>query len=360
MKAIEDYNLALMKDNAAYGRKGDKRGIKSIPGAMKSPLKQRVGSMAVGVEVFVNGLEQIHRSGGGGGGGGLVIPRSDASTNSSDTEKSPASPLTAATTPQRRPPPPPFLSEGAAKVARGGGVHSLKIQSPTAPTPRRSRSIARRSEAEEEREQNGGFMAFLASSTENGKKSPEGSQSSTPKSVLPSTLSPADEHHEKGFALRKRGNFKEAIEQYTDAIKLDKDHFKAYFNRGFARDKLRLFDDAIADYTDALRIDPNNAYAFYNRGISKDRAGLYEDAILDFSKAIEIVPLNADFYHNRGFCHRKQGRLDAAIEDYSSAIVSAPTAQRPLLLQSKEFLSFYLSCCILSSNQARRNSKKTN
>ena len=129
VKAIEDYNLALMKDNAAYGRKGDKRGIKSIPGAMKSPLKQRVGSMAVGVEVFVNGLEQIHRSGGGGGGGGggLVIPRSDASTNSSDTEKSPASPLTAATTPQRRPPPPPFLSEGAAKVAGGGASTALKF-----------------------------------------------------------------------------------------------------------------------------------------------------------------------------------------------------------------------------------------
>ena len=57
------------------------------------------------------------------------------------------------------------------------------------------------------------------------------------------SLTNADIHHAKGFALRKEGNFRDAVVEYTTAINLDKNHFKAYFNRGFARDKLCLFQE---------------------------------------------------------------------------------------------------------------------
>ena len=63
VKAIEDYNLALMKDDT--GKNGKLKGS-SDSEFMKSPMQQRrKGSMAVGVEVFVNGLEQTHRNGAG-------------------------------------------------------------------------------------------------------------------------------------------------------------------------------------------------------------------------------------------------------------------------------------------------------
>jgi tetratricopeptide (TPR) repeat protein len=41
----------------------------------------------------------------------------------------------------------------------------------------------------------------------------------------------ADNHHAKGFALRRKGDFAGAIAEYTKAIELDPQHFKAYFNR---------------------------------------------------------------------------------------------------------------------------------
>ena len=150
------------------------------------------------------------------------------------------------------------------------------------------------------------------------------SRASLPSAASKPQLSNADIHHAKGFALRKAGNFRDAIAEYSTAISLDQDHFKAYFNRGFAHDKLCLFDEAIKDYTESLRIEPANAFAYYNRGISRDRAGAYDLAIEDFSKAISLLPDNADFFHNRGFCHRKQNNMQLAVEDYTAALACSP------------------------------------
>lgn len=48
----------------------------------------------------------------------------------------------------------------------------------------------------------------------------------------------ADEHHAKGYSLRKQGDFAAAIEEYSQAIALEPQHFKALFNRGFSWDKV--------------------------------------------------------------------------------------------------------------------------
>ena len=48
----------------------------------------------------------------------------------------------------------------------------------------------------------------------------------------------ADEHHAKGYSLRKQGDFAAAIEEYSQAIALHPHHFKALFNRGFSWDKV--------------------------------------------------------------------------------------------------------------------------
>jgi len=118
----------------------------------------------------------------------------------------------------------------------------------------------------------------------------------------------ADWHHARGYSLRKQGNFRAAVEEYTKAIDADPWHFKALFNRGFSYDKLGEHAQAVQDYTRALRVDPTNSYALYNRGITLDQLGDYAAATADFTAAIEQDPTNADFYHNRGFSLRKQGQ----------------------------------------------------
>lgn len=116
----------------------------------------------------------------------------------------------------------------------------------------------------------------------------------------------AEYHHARGYSLRKQGNFRGAVEEYSAAISLHPRHFKALFNRGFSHDKLGEHARAVADYSAALAVEPANSYALYNRGITLDRMGNYEAATADFTAAIAQDPNNADFYHNRGFSLRKQ------------------------------------------------------
>lgn len=49
----------------------------------------------------------------------------------------------------------------------------------------------------------------------------------------------ADYYHARGYAARKQGNFAGAVEEYSRALSLTPNHFKALFNRGFSYDKVR-------------------------------------------------------------------------------------------------------------------------
>ena len=51
----------------------------------------------------------------------------------------------------------------------------------------------------------------------------------------------AEQSHALGYAARKRGDYKQAIDLYSKAIVIQPAHFKALFNRGFAYDKLGEF-----------------------------------------------------------------------------------------------------------------------
>ena len=47
-----------------------------------------------------------------------------------------------------------------------------------------------------------------------------------------------EEHHARGYMLRKRGDFDSAILQYGKALEAQSNHFSALFNRGFCYDKV--------------------------------------------------------------------------------------------------------------------------
>ena len=56
----------------------------------------------------------------------------------------------------------------------------------------------------------------------------------------PAECTAADQHHARGYALRKQGNFVEAIQEYSEAIRLHPRHLKSLFNRAFSHDKVRF------------------------------------------------------------------------------------------------------------------------
>ncbi|MDI9356570.1 MAG: tetratricopeptide repeat protein, partial [Chitinophagaceae bacterium] len=111
-----------------------------------------------------------------------------------------------------------------------------------------------------------------------------------------------------------------AIEDYTQAIRINPQYAEAYNNRGAAKRELQKYQEAIEDYTQAIRINDQYAIAFYNRGNAKDDLQEYAGAIEDYTQAIRINPTLAEAYNNRGNVNNKLQKYQEAIEDYAKAV----------------------------------------
>ena len=82
----------------------------------------------------------------------------------------------------------------------------------------------------------------------------------------------------------------------------------AYFKKG-------QYDQAIADYTKAIELDPKYAEAYKSRGFVYTSKGQHDQAIADCSKAIELDPKYVGAYKNRGYAYYSKEKYDKAWED---------------------------------------------
>ncbi|MBO1349641.1 MAG: tetratricopeptide repeat protein [Hormoscilla sp. GUM202] len=124
----------------------------------------------------------------------------------------------------------------------------------------------------------------------------------------------------RGISRHKLGDYKGAIADYNRAIKINPNDANAYYSRGVARDELRDHKGAIADYNIAIKINPDDAETYYKRGNASYKLGEYQEAIADFNRAIKIKPDYAEVYVNRGTARRELGDKQGAIADFSKAI----------------------------------------
>lgn len=124
----------------------------------------------------------------------------------------------------------------------------------------------------------------------------------------------------RGAAFNYKGEYDNAITDYTKSIDLKPDDRAAYMNRGNVWYNKGEYDNAIADYTKAIELKSDDADAYYNRGIAWAKNGGFDKAIEDFNEAIKLKPGDALAYNNRGLAWDDKCEYDKAIEDYTKAI----------------------------------------
>ncbi len=74
--------------------------------------------------------------------------------------------------------------------------------------------------------------------------------------------------YDKGVNLMYNSNrFAEAEEQFSIAIKYDKNNYEAYYYRGCSKFNRAMYDEAIVDFEKALEVKPNYADAEFNLGM---------------------------------------------------------------------------------------------
>ena len=144
----------------------------------------------------------------------------------------------------------------------------------------------------------------------------------------------AKDYYARGLARFEQDDFQGAIENYTQALRLDPNFSNAYSKRGAAR--LLLIGDTISEFSlaknrgaiqevlndlnQALRLNANDAFAYSVRGYILYSLNEEQQAMEDANQALRLDPNEADGYNLRGILRWDLDDYQGAISDFNQAI----------------------------------------
>ncbi|HEX2340090.1 MAG TPA: tetratricopeptide repeat protein [Vicinamibacterales bacterium] len=137
----------------------------------------------------------------------------------------------------------------------------------------------------------------------------------------------AEAHNNLGLALARQGRIEEAIPHYAEALRLLPDYFEAHSNLGAALAGTGRYTDAINHFSIAARLQPehpqaqeNLVRAHYEFGRALAERGDIDQAIQQFLEALRLDPTNADVHYDLGVMFVRKGDLRAAINRFEEAL----------------------------------------
>jgi len=123
----------------------------------------------------------------------------------------------------------------------------------------------------------------------------------------------------RGVAYENKGQYDLAIQDYSQAIKLNPYHANAFANRCGARAIVGQLQAALADCNESLRLRPNDASTLDSRGFTYLKLGQFDAAIADYDSALRIDPKKPYSLFGRGVARRKKGDLAGGGADIAAA-----------------------------------------
>ena len=125
---------------------------------------------------------------------------------------------------------------------------------------------------------------------------------------------------ERGYQRLQSGDYKGALEDYNEVVRLEPNEAENYLNRGLVREKLKDFAGALADYSHALKIDEKNPKAWVCRGNAVSKLGNWKEALEDYSAALLLDTNYPLAYFNRGIAYQNSGKVTEACADLRTAL----------------------------------------
>lgn len=133
---------------------------------------------------------------------------------------------------------------------------------------------------------------------------------------LPITLSP-DTYFEMGLISYYNKQYEEAIEQWEEAISLNKDNLKAYICLAIVYHETGMSENAIKILRHAAETHP--AYSTLHLSLARiyEQKDALDHAIYEYSKVLEISPQIIDIHHTLGVLYEKKGLKKEAKKSFA-------------------------------------------
>lgn len=120
------------------------------------------------------------------------------------------------------------------------------------------------------------------------------------------------------------GQKKKAIEDYSNALQINKYLEDVYLKRGELLIDVRQLPFAIQNNYELLKVYPNNVKAYINLGFIYLNTQAYGKALGSLNKAILLNPKSYLAYYNRGLLFKTLGEYQNSLKDFEKAYVLNP------------------------------------
>ena len=143
--------------------------------------------------------------------------------------------------------------------------------------------------------------------------------------VRPADAASAMKSYDEGVALQKKGDLDGAVTRYKNAIRLNPNDPRAYYNLGIIYQKRKQYDLARNSYAYALELNPGMVNARYNLGLVYRDLRRIDDAVRELNTVLRDSPANASAHLLLGEIYDAGGeRTDLAREHYEKFLELAP------------------------------------
>jgi len=124
----------------------------------------------------------------------------------------------------------------------------------------------------------------------------------------------------EGDILFAQGNYKEAVDAYTERLSTKPKDVDALYSRGRAYEELGDLEKAKQDFEAGFKLDPKNIQLLLSLSNLYQKQDNFERSLLYADYAVEVPGAPATAYFMKGRAMHQLGKTDEALKEYSTAI----------------------------------------
>jgi len=101
-------------------------------------------------------------------------------------------------------------------------------------------------------------------------------------------------YQQRGYAAASNQQFQDAINDYSEALKLTSQDVRIYEQRAAVEMKIQDYDKALADYSEVIKLKPNEARYYNYRAYIYELKNDSKNALADTERVLKMDPNNQE------------------------------------------------------------------